>query len=77
MKDEFWSKLSNQFSFSEVVNRLLALYEAEMGIVELYTDSYYFVFFEKRNKTKVYAIFKRLGIQIGDHATIFKEHKPA
>ncbi len=79
IEDKLWAKFSKSSTINyplfQEINRLLETYETEMGIVHLYSDSYYFIFFEKRNKTKVYAIFDRLGIQIGDHTTIFRDYK--
>ncbi|MCL5129995.1 MULTISPECIES: hypothetical protein [unclassified Algibacter] len=80
---EIQDKLFTEFSktatigkhvFKEV-NSLLALHGTEMGMVQLYDDGYYFIFFEKSNKAKVYSIFEGLSMQIGDHNTVFKDYR--
>ena len=79
IKDDFWAKFTKGYPidsriFSEI-NTLLAPHGSEMGIVHLYDDQFYFIFFETKNKPKVYAIFDRLGLQIGDQNTFFEDFK--
>ena len=47
----------------------------EMGQVHLYDDQFHFLFFDKKNKKKIDAIFDSLGMQIGDHDTLFEDYK--
>ncbi|MEW7292214.1 hypothetical protein [Aquimarina sp. 2304DJ70-9] len=57
------------------VNKVLQFHGIEMGMVNFYNDQFYFIFFDKKNKSKVYAIFDSLGIEIGDENTLFRGFK--
>ncbi len=57
------------------LNNVLRFHEIEMGMVNFYNDQFYFIFFDTKNKSKVYAIFDSLGMEIGDENTLFRDFK--
>lgn len=70
------SKFSENYSVNslllEEINKALKRHGSEMGIVNLYDDQFYFIFFPQKNKSKIYAIFDALGMEIGDENTFFR-----
>ncbi len=79
IKDELLAKfpksstINNQL-FAEL-NNLVSSYGLEMGLVNFHDDQFYFIFFDIKNKKKVYDIFDTVGIQIGTYNTLFRDYR--
>ncbi len=79
VKDQLYAKYSAKTpvhaAMLSELNRLLKQAGSEFSIIQTFADNYTFIFYPATHKAAVQAIFKTLGLPIGDTQTRFESYE--